>query len=290
MEPKFRFSFMPAPDDLALYINTLFSFETDERRFDDILPAYSAQLIAFGRGEARMRLAQEEVACSSAAFFLSPMQSAAAFAMEGPVRACGVSLTAHGWAALAGLPVDRYGHRKIEASDILGTGPAANVAEAGLGFAEGRLQPSEACEILAGVVRQALRRVKSSHTAFITATLDWLGSSLSPDIAGLVASTGLSPRQIQRLAKRFFGKPPTGLVRRYRAIRAATVLSQPGLHKDHLLEVESAFFDQAHMIRDIRLFTGRTPTALEAEKSLTSDTLGPEGYGLVDLFGSDSAD
>lgn len=288
MEPDFRFRFVPAPDDLALYINTLFAFETDQDRFDDILPAYSAQLIAFGTGEARMQLGPDNIARSNEAFFLAPMQHAAVFTMAGPVRACGVSLTAHGWAAIAGLPVDLFGHRKLEAAEVLGAELARAVASAGRGFSSGSLEASAACAAMADVVRKALRPVKPSHTRFIAATLDWLGSSLSPDIADLVAATGMSSRQIQRLSRRFFGKPPSGLVRRYRAIRAATILSQPDLRDQHLAEVLSAFFDQAHMIRDIRLFTGRTPSALGADApSLTADTLGPDGYGLVDLFGAE---
>lgn len=286
MESRFRFEFVAAPEDLAPYVNTLFVFSTDEARLDDILPAYSAQLIAFGRGKARMQFDEGHVAETSEAFFVTPMQKAAAFSMAGPARACGVSLTAQGWAAISGLPVDRFGHRKMEAAEILDASAAREIAAAGRAFADEQCDAASACARMAGVVRSSITPLKPDQSEFIATTMQWLGEDFTPDLADLVARTGLSERQIQRLCRRFFGKPPSALIKRYRAIRAATLLSQPDLRKDYRDEVEAAFFDQAHMIRDIRQFTGRTPKYLgNGTSSVTSDTLGPEGYGVVDLFG-----
>lgn len=290
MEPKFRFRFIAAPADLAPYVNTLFVFETDEERLDDILPAYSAQMIAFGCGEARMQFAPDRVGRSSPAFFVTPMQQAAPFSMIGPLRACGASLTAEGWAAVAGLPVDRYGHRKMEAGDVVGPELAAGLATTGHDFAAGRCDAEQACARLADILRHAVKPLLAGHSAFIKETLAWLGADFSPHLSDLLARTGLSERQVQRLSNRHFGQPPARLVRRYRAIRAATFLSQPDLRAQFQDQVIGAFFDQAHMIREIRLFTGRTPSRLGSEASVTSDTLGPEGYGVIDLFGATSAD
>nr|WP_137677077.1 helix-turn-helix domain-containing protein [Parerythrobacter lutipelagi] len=286
MEQPFRFCFIAAPDDLAAYVNTLFLFETDQAQFDDILPAYSAQLICFGRGRARMQLAPDRVAESSEAFFLTPMQQAAPFSMEGPVRACGISLTTLGWAALSRLPVDRYGHLKMDAAEILDAQTVSRLSAIGGSFADGNLSAEGVCDLLVSVMRAHIAPPIAQHVQFILAMTEWLNSSLNPDIEQLTVSTGLSPRQIQRLARRYFGKPPTGLVRRYRAIRAATILSQDGVPAEIVDEATNAFFDQAHMIRDIRHFTGRTPTALSSEQeNVTRNTLGPEGYGVIDLFG-----
>lgn len=286
MEPKFRFRFIAAPADLSPYVNTLFVFETDEARLDDILPAYSAQMIAFGSGEARMQFGHGPVERSSPAFFVTPMQEAAPFAMAGPVRACGVSLTAEGWAAVSGLPVDKFGHRKMDAAEVLPRDLAEALEKAGADLANGHCNAEDACESLVGVMRKAAKPILPTHSAFIAAMLAWLGSSFSPHLAELLAKTGLSERQVQRLSNRYFGKPPARVVRRYRAIRAATFLSQPDLRQQYQDEVTAAFFDQAHMIREIRLFTGRTPSKLGTETSVTSDTLAPEGYGVIDLFGA----
>ena len=90
-----------------------------------------------------------------------------------------------------------------------------------------------------------------------------------------------------RLVKRFFGLPPARLKRWYRAIRAATLLGDSKLSEERRNEIRDAFYDQAHLIRVIREFTGRTPRFLsQPGKSMVNDTLGPEGYGLADLFAS----
>lgn len=289
--PRFRFEFVAAPPELSGYVNALFVFETDEALLEDVLPAYSAQAIAFGRGAARMEFASGEAGVSGPAVFITPMQAATPFTMHGPVRACGISLTTLGWAAVSGLPVDRWGDRVLPAEQIGGADFAAAVAAAGSGFADGSLSAAEACAALADALRPALRPLRQAHARFIAQTAQWLSTDFNPPIEALVERTGLSERQIQRLTRRFFGKPPTGLVRRYRAIRAATLLSQPEVPRAVLDEIVDAYFDQAHMIRDIRHFTGRTPTSLGASgETLAADTLGPAGYGVVDLFGGAGAE
>ena len=91
---------------------------------------------------------------------------------------------------------------------------------------------------------------------------EWLAHSLAPDVADLQARCGLSTRQVQRLTDRYFGLPPTALARKYRALRAAVLLSRPDLTADDIAAVEDHFYDQPHMIREIRLFAGRTPARI----------------------------
>ena len=286
MEPRFRFEFIPAPEDLAPYVNTLFVFSTDEERLDDILPAYSAQLISFGTGAARMQFAEDRVYESSTAFVIAPMQEAAPFSIAGPAKACGISLTSLGWAAFAHLPVDDAGHRVHQIEDLMGGEVAHRLSSIGTAYAAGECTSQEAGEALASFLRDNLLPPSDRERQFIEKTVAWLSSSFNPPIDALIAATGDTERNVQRLCKKFFGKPPASLVKRYRAMRAATILSQPNVPSEIRDEAINAFFDQAHMVRDIRRFTGRTPTGLGGEGfTVTSDTLGPEGYGVVDLFG-----
>ena len=64
------------------------------------------------------------------------------------------------------------------------------------------------------------------------------------------------------MAERYFGLPPTALARKYRALRAAVLLSRPSLPTDESAAVQDHFYDQPHMIREIRLFAGRTPARI----------------------------
>lgn len=66
---------------------------------------------------------------------------------------------------------------------------------------------------------------------------------------------------------RYFGLPPQMLLRKTNALRAAMVLSDPNANDMQLARVADYYYDQSHMIREIRYFVGRTPGALRNLKS-----------------------
>ena len=150
----------------------------------------------------------------------------------------------------------------------------------------GELDERAAVDELARVVEEDISPLSERHLQIIDRTLEWLSSSFKPEIADLQDRLPYSERQVQRLVARFFGQPPVRLIRRYRAIRAATLLAMPDLTPNMEAEIRDAFYDQAHMIKEIRHFTGRTPKRLTpSSHSVVTETLGEEGYGAVDLFG-----
>ena len=91
----------------------------------------------------------------------------------------------------------------------------------------------------------------------------WLQSSLSPAVDDLVAQMRLSRRQVERLCKRLYGAPPKLLSRKYRALRAAVVLAKGEVCAAELLD--RGFYDQSHCIREIKRFTGVTPTRIPSD-------------------------
>ena len=114
----------------------------------------------------------------------------------------------------------------------------------------------------------------------------WLLRNADPDIDILIQSTGLSPRQLERTTKRYYGMPPKKLARKYRALRAAHALARGDSLDDTGLGL--AFYDQSHLIREIKAFTGLTPSQLKSGQSpLTQATmdgrrsLGGKVSGLV---------
>ena len=90
----------------------------------------------------------------------------------------------------------------------------------------------------------------------------------------LIERTGLSIRQIERLTKRYYGLPPITLARKYRALRAAAVLARGEDLADS--GFGNSFYDQSHMIREIKRFAGLTPQQIKAQSSsmLTSIATG----------------
>lgn len=112
------------------------------------------------------------------------------------------------------------------------------------------------------MVGQRLQQVSHHHEVVIEQTIGWLGSSLNPLLDDLFDGLEYSRRQSERLVERYFGLPPAALARKFRAVRAAALLSDGNLSDEAEAEIASAFVDQSHMIREIRHFCGYTPSRL----------------------------
>jgi AraC-like DNA-binding protein len=285
------FEFVAAPPDLAPYLNSLYIWRSPDDRLDDVLPAYSGQMVVFGRGVGRMQFDGGEVAETSDAFFLAPLCQARNFSVSGPATLFGVSLNFRGWAALSSLSVHDYHDCFLQPEMVLDDSPAQAFAALGGRWRAGELGDRELLDAMTDVVRRGLSKLPEQHLTVIDRTLEWLSSSFKPELEELYEQLPYSKRQAQRLVAQFFGQSPVRLVRRYRAVRAATLLAMPQLPEEIEAEIREAFYDQAHLIKEIRFFTGRTPKRLQpAAGSPINDMLGPDGYGSVNLFGSGEAE
>ena len=81
------------------------------------------------------------------------------------------------------------------------------------------------------------------------------------DVDQLARLAGLSPRQFRRRCREASGLTPKHLCRVLRFRRAVELAArEPGL-KWSLVAVDAGYFDQAHLIRDYREFTGRAPAS-----------------------------
>lgn len=285
-EEAYRFEWVKAPPDLTDYVNSLYILRAGSNPVDDVMPAYSGQLVLTLRGGGDMEFSDGNRAHPSPAFFQCPFTQAHPFTLVPHTLMLGVSLNFRGWTALTGLPVNEYCDQYIPAEKAL---PAelAEEAHAIVGRCKGgELEEADALDALADIVRRGLKPPSDRHLQVIDTTLEWLSASLKPKIEDLQDALPYSERQVQRLVTRFFGQPPVRLIRRYRAVRAATLLAMPDLAPKLEAEIREAFYDQAHMIKEIRHFTGRTPRRLQPkEQSVVKDTLAPDGYSSVDLFG-----
>ena len=77
-EASHSFEFVAAPPDLAPYLNSLYIWRTSDGQLDDVLPAYSGQMVVFGRGVGRMQF-DDVVSDTSDAFFVAPLCQARNF-------------------------------------------------------------------------------------------------------------------------------------------------------------------------------------------------------------------
>jgi AraC-like DNA-binding protein len=104
------------------------------------------------------------------------------------------------------------------------------------------------------------RLVADGSIATFELALETLRSSSGrAPVSDVAASAGVSQRQVERLFERHLGIPPktVGRVERFQAA-LRSLMADPG---GSLGEIAAAagFYDQAHFIRDFRLFSGGVP-------------------------------
>ncbi|MEL6485725.1 MAG: helix-turn-helix domain-containing protein [Pseudomonadota bacterium] len=280
--PEPQLHYIEPSSDMADLVHTLFVMRTGEGATEDVMPAYSAQLVSFVEGAGSIHFPDGPIGHSSDVTLNAPLLKAAPMLLEGPVINVGASFTPLGWAAFSGLDADKAHDCTFDASTIIAPEPYAQLREALAHCRAGAITPDEYCRAIEGVIRDVCRtperQPSEDHVKLVRAIDDWLESAFSPPVSHLYASVDLGQRQVQRLCRRYYGVPPAQLVKRYRAIRAAMLLAHEDLSAELRDEVLGAYFDQAHLIHDVRRYTGRTPKSLSREP-LAQDMLDPSGHG-----------
>lgn len=254
--------YIAPPEPLAPFVTTFYHFRCDEPVIRDIQPAAIGQLCLFPHGKGEMQFAAGHRDPNHEVGLLTPLSRATPIAVTGPFHAFGAALTPVGWAALTGLHAGEHRDRLLPAGAVLGPGIDALGQELLAAYREGRMNGGDCALAVGGFIGANLKRVNPRHLELIAATGQWLAASLNPDVGALAGTAGYSARQVQRLVERYFGLPPRALARKYRALRAAALLSAPHLSMQDEAAIAEAFFDQPHMIREIAHFVGRTPSRL----------------------------
>ena len=249
------------------YVTTFYWFRCDQPVIRDIQPAAIGHLSLFARGEGTMHFPGDVHDRSHRLNLLTPSSMASPFEVAGPLHAIGAALTPLGWAALTGMSAKQNANRLLDAEAALGA-KATDLAErACAGYLAGDIDGHGVAKMIADLLLETAKPISDRHARLITATNRWLGASLDPQVDDLFAQASYSQRQVQRLVERYFGLPPKALVRKYRALRAAMLMSLPTLSPEMEGELGEAFYDQSHMIREIQRFVGRTPVRLGTQES-----------------------
>ena len=255
-----RMELFAPPAPLVPVVTTFFRMQCDEASIRDVQPSSIGIIALMGRGGGTIRFLDGRSAHSRPFTVLTPSSAAGTFEVEGPWDVFGAMLSPIGWAGLTGLCASEHGNRLYEGASIL-PAPLAAAGNAVLADFE-TLSSEQMAEQLGAAILASLRPLPKGHAAFIGVVAAWLAQSLSPELDSLYAAASYGERQVQRLTERYFGLPPRSLARKYRALRAAVILSRPSLSADEIAAVQDHFYDQPHMIREIRLFAGRTPARI----------------------------
>lgn len=243
--------FLPAPD-LRRYISSYYIFRADLPLVSDVVRADLAQLRLMIAGRGEYRFADGTGSIAPQISLVGPTMAASRFDVVGPVLVFGASLLPTGWAAAVREDANLLVHRVEDATVILGS-----LLEDALDA----MASAPTAEAMVSIGDVALRAVFSRAVDpplwFTTGMESWLTDSASPSIDTLIARSGMSARQLARLANRIYGGPPKLLARKYRALQAAITLCEPSLGWG--AAAGEAFYDQSHFIREVKRFTGLTP-------------------------------
>lgn len=264
--------------DIADLVTLFYRFRADVDRFEDTERADHAQLrFRVSGATATYRMPDGSVQEGPPIHIIGPTTGAMKVSVEGPIHAFGCGITPAGWAAMLGVDASGMINRAVDAHDVFGHA-ALRRAEQALAAA-----PDLATMVAIGeaLVRDLVRRRDGEALAFVRHVDAWLSGSVSPRIEDLVAATRLSRRQVERKCNALYGAPPKLLARKYRALRAAVALLSDNASLDDVLE--RGFYDQSHLIREIKQFTGLTPRQMKAAPTMLSQLTIAQRHALGGL-------
>ena len=234
------------------HISLFYEFRADVPWFEDDERADLAQVRFLLAGEGEYTFADGHVARAPRVQIVGPTTGPTHSRVTGPIHLFGMGVRPAGWARLIDVDASLLVNRVIDAAEIFGP-PALDAWEAI------RAAPDLDARVRIGhdLALRLARREAAASTDFTRMVDDWLASSHSPDVEELVRVSGVTRRQVERNCKRYYGAPPKVLARKYRALRAAISLAKGTVDADALLA--DRFYDQSHLIREIKAFTGVTP-------------------------------
>ena len=249
--------------DLSDYITLFYNFRADVPLFEDTERADHAQLrFRLSPGGAEYRFPDGSVQQSSDIHVIGPTSGAMCVRAIGPVAVFGMGLTAAGWAAMMGNDASAMLNRVVDPVGLF-KGNLLHAAATALREAD---RITDRVAIAEPLMRELMRGGHRATASFMHQVDGWLAANTSPDVADLVAETGLSRRQVERRCKALYGAPPKLLARKYRALRAAVALATDG--DDVNDAIGRGFYDQSHLIREVKQFTGLTPRQIKAEPTI----------------------
>jgi AraC-like DNA-binding protein len=257
-----------APDGrLAGLISSFYRLDYRGNDFCELERADRAQFRFQLAGEGEYHFAAGEVAPTYPVTVIGPTTAPVTAKAQTSLSIFGWGMNPAGWAALMGSGAADYLDRAFDARLIFGDW-IMQVRDELVGAQDFAEQVELAC-----IAAETVFRYRNSAPFEFTSKVDsWLAGDTDPDVELLAASTGLSQRQLERMTKRHYGMPPKKLARKYRALRAAQLLA----HGDSLDDagLGLAFYDQSHLIREVKQFTGLTPSQLRnGQSELTRATM-----------------
>lgn len=252
---------------LAKLVSSFYRLDFAGDHFSELERADRAQFRFQLKGHGEYHFANGTMSTTFPVTIIGPTTAPVLAKSNCPLSIFGWGMPTAGWVALMGNNAGAYMDKALDAQHIFGDW-ILEVRDELIAASDFGEQVELGC-----LAAENIFRHKSTAPFDFTSMVDaWLISEGDPSVESLSAQSGLSQRQLERMTKRYYGLPPKKLARKYRALRAAQSLA----HGDSLDEtgLALAFYDQSHLIREVKQFTGLTPGQLRSGQSkLTRATM-----------------
>jgi AraC-like DNA-binding protein len=253
-------SYSPPPEHLSDRISSLYEFSNPAAHHDDVERADRQQLRVMVQGSGRYVFANGQEYATPRVAVTGPTSGHIRHIGQGPILMVGAGLLPTAWQTMVGRDTETYVDRCVDARVLWGD--AADRLCHAVAHATDR---DERFAAMAAFIAELTQPADPAHIAFIDAVDQWLTDPADPHVDALATATGHSIRSLERLTKRFYGLPPTTLARKYRALRAAAALARG--EDLEAIGMEHSFYDQSHLIREVKRFAGLTPQKIKARHS-----------------------
>ena len=241
--------------DLRGIVSSYYIFWANLPIVTDLMRADMPQIRFMLKGDGCYRFANGHIATTPEVALVGPTMGASRVNVAGPVMVFGIALLPAGWAALVREDASSHADALVD-----GTAMFRPLLEEVIDAMRCAPNPRVLVSIADAAMRALVAKSGDAPLWFTRMTDHWLVATASPEVDTLVASAGMSARQVERLARRVYGAPPKLLARKYRALRAASLLGSGNLSWQDV--AGDAFYDQSHFIREVKHFTGLTPRQL----------------------------
>lgn len=203
---------------------------------------------------------------------LGPATQTASYSITGPLDSFGCVLLPPFWGGIVQAEASDFANRALDGVPVLGEEALELYAAM-----KGMTDVAAMGRMMDAFLLRRVRAIPEDQLSVINKIGDWLSCQPIPSPDALYKACDVSDRQVMRLANRYFGAPPKMLARKFRALRTASrIIGTKGPIPDALAE---EYADRAHMIREIKHFTGMTPRHLQINSSpIMQVTLHPDNF------------
>jgi AraC-like DNA-binding protein len=249
----------PPPEALAPYIQRFYVFDADlpvDTVITDGLLAESAFVRILLRGDWAAERTPGVWTTSGPVVFFGANDRPLKVRVTGPFRVMGFSIRPSGWKSLFDVPHHTLINEMLPLSQFWG-----DCADAMFAAITAAADDSAGVVAMADTVTAQLQRIgrfKPDAQMALFETIARHDSIMRIDDAA--AQIGLSVRQMERRCRDSFGLSPKAILRRSRFLDTATAMRGFSSPSDAELAA-LRYFDQSHLNREFRRFTGLPPGA-----------------------------